>query len=242
MSIVKFNKLPSTRKLRSEAWKGSKNPSWKGGLTSFHCEFCGKLVKVKISKFKRSKHHFCGRKCYSSWRYGRVVKDIKSICENCGKEFYHVCYSKPRFCSKKCYLNYITKRQLVVCENCGKSFWKKANLIKKSNRDFCSKKCYGEATQGENNPNWRGGIAFYPYSPAFNATLKRQIRERDNYICQECGQTQEELGYKLHVHHIDYDKKNSNPNNLISLCRSCHQQTNFNRDDWTEYYQNKLIK
>jgi len=200
-NIIKFNKLPSTRKIRSEAWKGSKNPNWKGGKVSFHCKLCGKLAKVKRCNFEKSKNHFCSRKCYLGW---------------------------------------ISKKVEVTCENCGKLFQKGKVYIKRSNRNFCSQKCYGETIQGKNNSNWQGGIAFYPYDIAFNATLKRKIRERDNYTCQECHQTQEELGYKLHVHHIDYNKKNNNPNNLISLCRPCHSQTNFSREDWTKYFQNKL--
>lgn len=88
----------------------------------------------------------------------------------------------------------------------------------------------------ENSPHWRGGISFEPYGMEFNRELKSQIRERDNFTCQECHQTEEQLGRILDVHHIDYDKKNNNPDNLISLCRSCHSQTNFGREDWTEYF------
>jgi len=29
-------------------------------------------------------------------------------------------------------------------------------------------------------------------------------------------------------------------NNLISLCRNCHIQTNFNRENWINYYKDKL--
>lgn len=89
---------------------------------------------------------------------------------------------------------------------------------------------------GENNPSWRGGTSFEPYGPEFNAHLKSQIRERDNYTCQECQYTEDELGRTLDVHHIDYDKLNSNPENLISLCQSCHSQTNFSREEWAEYF------
>ncbi len=96
-----------------------------------------------------------------------------------------------------------------------------------------------ETLRGENAPNWQGGKSFEPYSIKFNGALKRKIRKRDNYTCQECGWTQEQIGQKLDIHHIDYDKKNNKPENLISLCRSCHTQTNFSREDWTEYFLNK---
>ena len=103
-----------------------------------------------------------------------------------------------------------------------------------------TRKKMGEAHEGEKSPHWLGGISFEPYSPEFNKQLKRQIRERDKFTCQECKQTEKKLGHTLICHHIDYNKKNSDPNNLISLCRPCHTQTNFSREDWTNYFQDKL--
>jgi len=88
---------------------------------------------------------------------------------------------------------------------------------------------------GENSPVWRGGKSYEPYTIDWTETLKKAIRERDHYICQLCG---EELA--LSVHHIDYDKKNCDPENLITLCRSCHMRTNFNRKYWTNYFDRKL--
>lgn len=86
----------------------------------------------------------------------------------------------------------------------------------------------------ENHPNWKGGISFEPYTVDWTETLKRSIRERDNYICQKCSQ------YGNVVHHINYDKKNCNPNNLITLCRSCNAKVNFNRNFWTNYFNLKI--
>ena len=81
----------------------------------------------------------------------------------------------------------------------------------------------------------------YPFE--WGEELKDLIRKRDNYICQECGIHQDELSDKWHkkldVHHIDYKKDNCNPDNLISLCRSCHVQTNFDREYWLDYFINK---
>ncbi len=93
---------------------------------------------------------------------------------------------------------------------------------------------------GEKNGNWKDGISKEPYGFDFTEELKEQIRKRDNYICQECKYSEKQLGYKLSVHHIDYDKKNNREDNLLSLCKSCHSQTNYKREDWTNYFKEKL--
>lgn len=82
---------------------------------------------------------------------------------------------------------------------------------------------------GKNSPHWKGGISFDPYSMDWTRTLKRFIRERDSYTCRLCSR------YGNIVHHIDYDKKNCNPNNLIVLCRVCNSKVNFNRGYWLDY-------
>ena len=41
---------------------------------------------------------------------------------------------------------------------------------------------------------------------------------------------------KFHIHHIDYDKKNSVEMNLITLCAKCHSKTNYKRDNWKTYF------
>ena len=87
---------------------------------------------------------------------------------------------------------------------------------------------------GNKNPNWRGGISFESYSIEWTETLKRAIRERDKYICKMCND------YGNEIHHIDYNKINCNPVNLITLCHSCHSKTNFNRKNWIIYFKNLL--
>ena len=87
---------------------------------------------------------------------------------------------------------------------------------------------------GEKNGRWLGGKSFEPYTVDWTETLRRAIRERDHYICQNCSQ------YGDIVHHIDYNKKNCNPNNLITLCRKCHSKTNGNRKYWIKHFQEKI--
>lgn len=93
---------------------------------------------------------------------------------------------------------------------------------------------------GEKHPNWQGGKSFEPYPLGWTNTFKEQIRFRDGYKCQICGCPEVECNRKLHVHHKDYDKDNINPENLTSLCQSCHSKTNYNRDYWYAYFQYKL--
>jgi len=85
---------------------------------------------------------------------------------------------------------------------------------------------------GEDNPNWCGGISCLPYPIGFSDSLKECIRARDGYQCQKCGVTQLECIHVLCIHHIDYDKENLVDANLITLCRSCNAQVNFNRAFW----------
>lgn len=91
--------------------------------------------------------------------------------------------------------------------------------------------------KGENHPNWQGGVSRQIYGEDWTITLRRSIRERDGYRCQVCGFAQGDRAFP--VHHIDYNKKNCDPDNLITLCYSCHTKTNKNRVKWQEYFKVK---
>jgi len=44
------------------------------------------------------------------------------------------------------------------------------------------------------------------------------------------------VGKVLTIHHIDYNKYNCLPENLISLCDRCNVIANYNRDYWFAYF------
>ena len=181
----------------------------------------------------------------NNWKGGK----IEIVCTICGKYLKRhpsrICKDR-NFCSNKCVGEYNKTAQkgenhwnwkggFSKCKDCGTQL-----------KDHRSTYCMFCARIGSRGANWQGGISFEPYSIKFNNRLKEQIRKRDNYRCQECFRHQGELftengrRYKLMVHHVDYDKKNNNPKNLISLCNNCHGQTGFKREDWIKYFQNKL--
>jgi plasmid stability protein len=88
---------------------------------------------------------------------------------------------------------------------------------------------------GEKNPAWNGGISKTGYNFEFDK-LKIKIRRRDRFICFICGKKEKEKAHA--VHHIDYNKLSIEPNNLITLCHSCHNRTNWRRDNWINYFKN----
>jgi len=91
-----------------------------------------------------------------------------------------------------------------------------------------------EIQMGENGSNWKGGISKMPYAFDFNENFKRQIKERDNYTCQnpKCDRT----CTKLCVHHIDYDKQHTHPTNVVTLCIGCNTKANYDRPFWKALY------
>ena len=67
-----------------------------------------------------------------------------------------------------------------------------------------------------------------------------ETKERMSKTQKEKWQNPE---YKeIAIHHIDYNKKNNNPLNLISLCNFCNVSVNASREEWTNYFQNKLLE
>lgn len=93
----------------------------------------------------------------------------------------------------------------------------------------------------ENHPLWLGGISNGEYGADFDANLKQLIKEIYGYNCQICKISTSILD----IHHIDYDKKNNNVDNLVPLCKKCHGMTNHNRDNWkkvlTEFVKSSKI-
>ena len=102
------------------------------------------------------------------------------------------------------------------------------------------RKKQSESHSKEKSHFWQGGKSFEKYGFDWTETLRRSIRERDNYICQLCNKNQieelEQFERKLSIHHKDFNKQNNNPNNLISLCHQCHMKTNNNRKDWKDFF------
>jgi len=108
-----------------------------------------------------------------------------------------------------------------------------------------TKRKISESKIGKLNPNYKGGISCEPYCPDFSNKGWRQIIYiRDRNACQNCGITKilsyKIFGHNLHIHHIDYDKKNCGRNNCLLLCNRCNTKSNNHRWMWELIYKDKL--
>jgi len=171
------------------------------GHTVIACDQCGKIFSQFNTKIRRSIHHFCSKTCYSAWQSDQGEPEALVSGE----------------------------RIELTCDYCGKVFWRK----KSARRDylknmFCSWKCYGEWRKGrfveENSPSWAGGRR--RYGAGWTELLRDEVRKLDMFCCQRCGKMASDNGRELDVHHItaSRDGGEHKPENLVALCRSCHQR------------------
>ena len=94
----------------------------------------------------------------------------------------------------------------------GKRFYSPSQFVKGQ------KATKGAFKEGKLNPCWNGGGRL-KYTEGFTVKLRKIIKERDNYICQDCGSKN-----SLVVHHKEFQKNNHHPDKLITLCSSCHKK------------------
>ena len=98
------------------------------------------------------------------------------------------------------------------------------------------RKKISDSLVGDKHWNWQGGISCDPYCDVWtDREYKESILERDDHTCQnpDCWETSK----RIMLHHINYNKKDCHPNNLIAVCGSCNIRANFNRKYWQKLYQ-----
>lgn len=179
------------------------------------CEQCNKIyIGDKLRK-------------YCTYVCAKKSRELKKTlhCESCQKEFEVQQYRKARFCSKECKIKNMESLTIEIkCFNCEKKFERKEPRIKRSNHCFCSNKCANEYNTGANHYEWKEHL----HDKHFQNEIKKwgkKVKKRDNYICQECGESNKRL---LQSHHIKSKSQYPNLifdlNNGITLCVECHAQ------------------
>ncbi|HUU87766.1 MAG TPA: hypothetical protein VMX17_08445 [Candidatus Glassbacteria bacterium] len=176
-----------------------------------------KICWDNLEKLKYTKYGFMLK-----GKTGRIYYYIESEnpCLNCGEEFLTHKNQKFNFCSRKCsqsgkYNNYYGK--------------KRPNHSKKMRENNPMEFIHNF---GKDNPNWKGGITQNKYCSGWTL-LSEEIR--DYYkTCQNPNCCR--ASNIMTTHHIDYDKENCRPDNLICLCNICNGKANGKREYHKEYY------
>jgi len=166
----------------------------------------------------------------------------KKTCATCGKEI-SINAKKCKSCSRKGKYNPAYKHGLKIkdkkerrykfCVDCGEKIDHTAIRCIRCSNIYRSE---------ERSATWKGGVDAEGYIRSkFNNKLKEYIRKRDENTCQECGKVYVHKGKALDVHHIDYDKINNIPSNLITLCNKCHTRTSIkDREYWYVHFMDKV--
>ena len=123
------------------------------------------------------------------------------------------------------------KRITVDCNGCGSELSVYPSRVERNERGvFCDMACYGRwlsrTIVGENHHQWAGGPITYGRKWW---TIRRQVLERDDYRCQRCGRSRDDIGRNPDVHHLvpvrsfDDTEDAHTLANVIALCRRCHR-------------------
>ncbi len=172
-----------------------------------------------------------------SKRYSRKIVR----CSNCGKKLErkqcHL-HAKRFWCDSKCCAQ-LRKGEdrggkvAVQCETCGNPLIRQRCYVQQGKKFFCDQVCNGQWKAkylvGEQCYNFEGGHEPY-YGPSW-PWAKIKARERDNNMCQLCGDTAKKLKRNSDVHHIRPFKKFGLVNhkkanalsNLVCYCNKCHK-------------------
>ena len=199
------------------------------------CSYCGEILK--ISKNKINETNFCkdeNGKLFSDCRTLWLKENSKVVsipCANCGKPVErcpgNICESGNVFCNRSCHDEHMKTKIEVECACCGKTLMRWPSKVDRQENQFCNNICnaiwLSINIRGENHPNWQDGRSEWTYCEVWrDEEYKRSFRDRDKNRCMnpKCwGKSK-----KLVIHHIDHDRMNCGPSNLITLCASCNKR------------------
>lgn len=161
-----------------------------------NCKECNELFLIFPSEF----HHFCSRKCYNVWESKNTEGE-----------------DNP---------NWNGGKSVIKCKMCNNIF-----ETYDESQMFCSSKCRYSYMIKDNHPSWiqdRNKLFSSKSKQLSNSYEWKQWRisvfERDDYICQECGN----YNVELHPHHIkpkaEFPELIFELFNGITLCKECHME------------------
>jgi len=162
----------------------------------------------------------------------KTKKGKNVLCEICGKLFYQQPYQlkdKKKFiCSRECYLKEHTRKNTIICLNCGKKF--QIGKIKNTEIKFCSQKCCYMYRKTDEFRNKMSLIKLEKYRQKGLGSCNDEYcdawrdQEYKKDLMKDCCENINCKGKtdQLVLHHKNEDKQDCRPENIETLCRSCH--------------------
>lgn len=192
------------------------------------CEWCNKEFNVTPSRLK-NKHICCSKQCASELK--KSMTELNCVCEVCGKRFHRKashCYNHI-YCSMKC---------------CAEAL--KVNMLGEKNHQF--------GLKGNLNSSWKSDIRHtnygyikirvweHPYHDYAGFVFEHRLVAETYYLTTDNSIMIDGKYYLKRdyvVHHVDMNKLNNTPQNLIVLTLSEHTALHcyLNEGDMQTYIQ-----
>lgn len=190
------------------------------------CTHCQKQITRKVHP--RTVNPFCGSSCYGAWQIGKDFqaqgkpkRERKrcnvSGCSNdhfgkgfCRTHYLSVHYSPPKQPTK------YTRKSPVACANCGKQF-----IARHKSPKYCSMKC---SSSHQKKP--------FILKKGYRKLLIPSHPRSDGkgYVFEHIVVAEAAIGRSLfpgeEVHHIDHNKQNNDPSNLL-VCANHEEHMKF---------------
>lgn len=226
------------------------------------CSVCSDEFSVTPSRYEKndSGRFYCSNECFSEGISGQGHPDwndeLTFSCKYCGETFRGKTGNPNIYCSQECAGKDKPPKERFddevweeIKKKCSERFTGETNPMKdeetkkqviermtETRREQGSPWNEGSGNgmfgvTGSDNPAWRGGEEEY-YGESW-VKMRRKRREKDNYTCQNCGKSEEDIDRELDVHHITPRREFENVDdanyieNLITLCMSCHRRAEF---------------
>lgn len=204
----------------------------KNSFVDLVCTFCGaqfQRMRCEVKKQHKRGHAdvYCGLDC--SRAHHAVKNSTAATCVICSKETPKKRRNAPKFCSPACRELGKPAPKLLPrpCAVCTDTFQPKS-----SRTTYCSKACadvaHSRRMVGAGNSHYKDGRS---YALWFDK-MRPLILERDGGRCHACEAKEVMIPRvwrgrmvprsNLVIHHCDEDPRNNRPENLVTMCQTCH--------------------
>lgn len=199
------------------------------------CTYCGEIV-LRSPSHVNENDNYCSRECRSRENTTLLT------CAECNKTFRRpnsLTFNRrtgdafeAAYCSRKCVG--VSKRVNMVeleCDFCGDLFERYPSEVEKAERrgyqfSFCSHQCRAHMIAAQFDPPqpYTGKHTSKPRNSRKAIEWRKQVKERDEFTCQDCGATD----VMLAAHHIKpyvlFPDLGYDVSNGLTLCYPCHEK------------------